>query len=198
MPQESAATPSGALKPLSLIVACSSDGGIGKGGQLPWRIPGDMAYFKRVTAETTAPEKQNAVIMGRKTWESIPAKFRPLAGRVNVVLSRTPASLDLPSDVLGAASLPDALAAVDNRADIDQCFIIGGAEIYKQAWNMDRLTKVCPMFATCPRVLRMLPSLHVSPRPLCGDTVVYSLSCWVAGVPDARTWHSRVRRFHSC
>ena len=146
MPQDSAAMPSGARKPLSLIVACTSQGGIGKGGELPWRIPGDMAYFKRVTAESTAPDRLNAVIMGRKTWESIPVKFRPLPGRLNVVLSRNPAALNLPADVLGAESLPDALAAVDNRADIEQCFIIGGAEIYKQALVLDRLGKVCTHF----------------------------------------------------
>ena len=47
-----------------------------------------MKYFKELTSRTTDPAKQNAVVMGRKTWESIPAKFRPLAGRINVVLSR--------------------------------------------------------------------------------------------------------------
>jgi dihydrofolate reductase len=58
------------------------------GGSLPWHLPGDMKYFKELTSRTTDPSKQNAVVMGRKTWESISAKFRPLAGRINVVLSR--------------------------------------------------------------------------------------------------------------
>lgn len=58
------------------------------GGALPWSLPGDMAYFKELTSRTADPAKQNAVIMGRKTWESIPAKFRPLKGRINVVLTR--------------------------------------------------------------------------------------------------------------
>jgi dihydrofolate reductase len=146
MPHDSsAATPSAALKPLSLIVACTSEGGIGNGGELPWRIPGDMAYFKRITTDQEpagAGGRLNAVVMGRKTWESIPAKFRPLPNRVNVVLSRNPAALDLPAGVLRAASIEDALAAVDNRADIDQCFVIGGAEVYKQALGLERLCKV--------------------------------------------------------
>ena len=48
-----------------------------------------MAYFKELTSRTADPAKQNAVIMGRKTWESIPPKFRPLAGRLNIVLTRS-------------------------------------------------------------------------------------------------------------
>jgi dihydrofolate reductase len=146
MPDDScAAKPSAALKPLSLIVACTSEGGIGNGGELPWRIPGDMAYFKRITTDPEpagAGGRLNAVVMGRKTWESIPSKFRPLPNRINVVLSRNPAALDLPAGVLRAASIEDALAAVDNRADIDQCFVIGGAEVYKQALGLERLCKV--------------------------------------------------------
>ena len=72
---------------LTLIVAATSTNGIGKGGQLPWRLPKEMAYFAKVTS--AAPEgKTNAVIMGRNTWGSIPPKFRPLQRRTNVVLSR--------------------------------------------------------------------------------------------------------------
>ena len=72
---------------LTLIVAATSTNGIGKGGQLPWRLPREMAYFAKVTS--AAPEgKTNAVIMGRNTWESIPPKFKPLQKRTNVVLSR--------------------------------------------------------------------------------------------------------------
>jgi dihydrofolate reductase/thymidylate synthase len=58
------------------------------GGSLPWSLPGDLKYFRELTQRTSDPAKQNAVIMGRKTWESIPVKFRPLAGRINVVLTR--------------------------------------------------------------------------------------------------------------
>lgn len=61
-------------------------------GGLPWKIPADLAYFKELTVRTSDPAKQNAVIMGRKTWESIPQKFRPLAGRLNIVLSRSAAN----------------------------------------------------------------------------------------------------------
>ena len=67
-----------------------------------------ILYFKQLTQSTRDPLKRNAVIMGRKTWQSIPAKFRPLDDRVNVVLSRNPEAakeLDLPSGVVVAESL---------------------------------------------------------------------------------------------
>lgn len=77
------------MKTFSLVVASTQKGGIGLNGNLPWKkIPGDMAFFRKVTSTTTDPTLQNAVIMGRKTWESIPSKFRPLPGRLNVILTR--------------------------------------------------------------------------------------------------------------
>ena len=76
----------------SLVVAACKNNGIGKDGKLPWSLPGDMAHFKRVTSHTIDDSKQNAVIMGRKTWNSIPEKFRPLPKRLNVILSREVAS----------------------------------------------------------------------------------------------------------
>ena len=72
---------------LTLIVAATISNGIGQSSRLPWRLPQEMAYFARVTS--SAPEgARNAVVMGRKTWESIPGKFRPLRDRLNVVISR--------------------------------------------------------------------------------------------------------------
>lgn len=75
----------------SLIVAATKELGIGINGGLPWRLPPDMAFFKKVT--TTIPKAyssdlKNIVIMGRVTWESIPTKFRPLADRMNIIVSR--------------------------------------------------------------------------------------------------------------
>ena len=85
---------------LTLIVACTSSHGIGKGGKLPWRLAKEMAYFAKVTtsvpssssspASVTPQIKRNAVIMGRNTWDSIPKKFRPLKDRVNIVVTSRP------------------------------------------------------------------------------------------------------------
>ena len=71
-------------KNFALIVAADLDGGIGKENKLPWRLSADMNFFKNVTIGNG----NNAVIMGRKTWDSIPPKFRPLPKRVNIVITR--------------------------------------------------------------------------------------------------------------
>jgi dihydrofolate reductase len=79
-------------KTFHVIVACSLDNGIGIGSRIPWRLPRDLAYFEHVTRHvrtTVYPNaKHNAVVMGRVTYMGIPARMRPLAGRLNVVLSQ--------------------------------------------------------------------------------------------------------------
>ena len=92
----------------AIVVACDEVRGIGKGGTLPWKLPGEMAYFKRVTSEA-ANGKVNAVIMGRTTFDSIPPKFRPLPGRKNVVLSRTGSYA--PAGALACSAWPEDCAA---------------------------------------------------------------------------------------
>lgn len=70
-----------------LIVACSQNNGIGLQNQLPWKLKFDLRFFQKTTMETSDPLKQNAIIMGRNTWDSLPSSRRPLKGRLNVVLS---------------------------------------------------------------------------------------------------------------
>lgn len=127
-------------RPVSVIVATTPKGGIGFEGKLPWKIPEDMAHFKRVTMAVDSDEKQNAVIMGRKTWESIPEKFRPLKGRINVVLTRAIAepsfSSPYPEGVLVASSVAAATKQLDGRTDIAEIFVIGGQEAYKEALEL--------------------------------------------------------------
>lgn len=80
-------------KGFQLVIAATPSLGIGKNGKLPdWQLPGDMSYFRELTSRVRDAKRQNVVVMGRKTWESIPEKFRPLKGRINVVLSRSFAS----------------------------------------------------------------------------------------------------------
>lgn len=133
-----------------IVVAMDEQRGIGVHGTLPWRLPGDMAFFKRTTSEA-APGKSNAVVMGRKTFESIPAKFRPLPGRVNVVLTRAP-SADSAGGALHRASFEDALRELDGRTDIGRILVIGGGDVYAQALEHARcsvvhLTRVHGTFA---------------------------------------------------
>lgn len=81
--------------PINIIVAMDSRGGIGKNGALPWHIPEDLKYFQTMTTKTIDPTKQNAIVMGRKVWESLPAKWRPLKNRLNVVLSNSVNSISI-------------------------------------------------------------------------------------------------------
>jgi dihydrofolate reductase len=125
----------------SIVVAADEAGGIGKNGQLPWRLAGDMAFFKKLTTAPPAPGLRNAVVMGRKTWDSIPDRFRPLPGRLNVVISRD-AALQVPRDVIRAESLERALAVLDSTSDVGRTFVIGGGEIFRQAINHPALCSV--------------------------------------------------------
>lgn len=124
-------------QPLSVIVATTPKGGIGKDGQLVWKLPGDMAHFKRVTLATSGAGLKNAVVMGRKTWDSIPEQFRPLTDRVNVVLTKAAAETGFvspyPEDVLVASSVASAIEKLNRRSDVEEIFVIGGQAAYQEA-----------------------------------------------------------------
>jgi dihydrofolate reductase len=106
---------------ISLIAAVARNRSIGKNGQLLWQIPEDMRHFRETT-------RGKAVIMGRKTWESLPAAFRPLPGRHNIVLTRDRDYRAAGADL--CHTLDDALAFADKHEEI---FVIGGEELYRQA-----------------------------------------------------------------
>jgi dihydrofolate reductase len=107
-----------------VIAAVARNRVIGKDNRLLWHIPEDMARFKALTAGHT-------VIMGRKTWESLPPRFRPLPGRRNIVISRQP-DYAAPGAEL-ADSLENALKLASTAASI---FVIGGEQIYAQAMRI--------------------------------------------------------------
>lgn len=133
------------MKDFSLIVSATKTSmGIGKDGVLPWKLKSDMEYFKSMTT-TCRTEKQNAVIMGRKTWESIPVKFRPLSNRVNVVLSKDNAlreNILIPDNVFVCNSLQNALSLMYLNETVDEIYIIGGGTIYKEAIELSSCTKI--------------------------------------------------------
>ncbi len=107
--------------PLHLIYARAANGVIGKDNTIPWHIPEDMAHFKQLTLGCP-------VVMGRKTWDSLPPRFRPLPGRTNIVVTRQG---DWQADgAVRATSLQDALQQAPTGQTV---WIIGGAQIYAEA-----------------------------------------------------------------
>lgn len=122
--------------PFDLVAAADEKLGIGKAGGLPWRLPGEMRYFRRLTRDAGAdegdPGRQNVVIMGRRTWESVPEPYQPLSGRANVVITRQ-AEYSVPASVDRARDLDEALDVAAERAGGRRVFVIGGAELYRQA-----------------------------------------------------------------
>ncbi len=106
---------------LHLIYARAANGVIGKDNTLPWHLPEDLAHFKRTTLGCP-------VIMGRKTWDSLPPKFRPLPGRLNIVVTR-----DTGLAAEGASVANSLDAARDQCPPASDAWVIGGAQIYAQA-----------------------------------------------------------------
>lgn len=126
------------------VVAADLEWGIGKANALPWpRLKGDMAHFKRITSEAR-DGLRNAVIQGRRTWESAEVQRRALPRRLNIIISR--AAQSLPDGVLAARSLDHALALAGAlstpdadigpaTSDVDTAFVIGGAQIFLDAFD---------------------------------------------------------------
>jgi len=104
-----------------------------KNNSLPWRLKNEMNYFTRITSNVKNPNFKNVVVIGRKTWESIPKKYRPLSGRINIILSKTLCSSDVPDDVVIKPSLDDALAHISTLSDIEDIYICGGCSVYEEA-----------------------------------------------------------------
>ncbi|KAL8775307.1 MAG: hypothetical protein Q9209_000314 [Squamulea sp. 1 TL-2023] len=152
------------LPPLTLIVASTPTLGIGLNGSFPWpTLKADIQFFARVTKrppsssqtpsdQSNGPENnstlRNAVAMGRKTFDSIPPKFRPLKDRINVVITRSPDSTSVApyksnKDVVIASSILDGLQRLrEQHEGLGRVFVIGGAEIYRQAIGLKECERV--------------------------------------------------------
>jgi dihydrofolate reductase len=106
---------------ISIVAAVARGGVIGRGGTIPWRLPEDLERFKALTTG-------HAVVMGRRTWDSLPERFRPLPGRRNVVVTRNPGlSVD------GAERAGSLAAALKLVASEPHVFVIGGGQLYAEA-----------------------------------------------------------------
>jgi len=111
----------------SIIVATTMAGGIGQDGALPWPTNRtDMTYFRNTTTQRYDPDKINAVIMGRRTWESLGGK--PLHRRLNICITSRPIM-----GVVCFSSLDDALLHVYYHPQVEQVFVIGGGQLYREA-----------------------------------------------------------------
>eukprot|EP01127_Copromyxa_protea_P002597 TRINITY_DN1252_c0_g1_i1.p2 TRINITY_DN1252_c0_g1~~TRINITY_DN1252_c0_g1_i1.p2 ORF type:complete len:181 (-),score=28.06 TRINITY_DN1252_c0_g1_i1:1120-1662(-) len=120
--------------PFAIVVAATTHQRIGLGTSIPWRLPKDMQHFKTLTTRTICKAKHNVVIMGRITYLSIPQKFRPLVGRINIVLTSNTnfrSEENIPDEVMICQSL-DAFTYVSGL-DYEQIFIIGGGLLYEEA-----------------------------------------------------------------
>lgn len=125
---------------VSIVVAMADNNAIGANGKLLWRLPKDMQYFKEVTWG-------HHVLMGRKTWDSIPPKFSPLPGRVNIIVTRQKGYVSEGAKVVESVEEGIEIA---RRAGEQELMIIGGGEIYQQALphtNKIYLTRVHHTFA---------------------------------------------------
>jgi dihydrofolate reductase len=116
---------------LGLVWAQTSTGVIGKDGAMPWNLPEDMKHFSGLTTD-------HPVIMGRKTWESFPDKYRPLPGRTNIVITRQEGWGGTPGaeGAIAVKTLDDALLESQFAPGHEMVWIIGGGEIFAQALDL--------------------------------------------------------------
>ena len=159
---------SAGLSSVGLIWARSTDGVIGADGGIPWHVPEDLAHFRAVTGSGT-------VVMGRRTWESLPERFRPLPGRRNVVLTHDP---DFRAD--GAEVVHDLGTAIGAARGADgTVWVIGGGAVYRDA------------LALADRVAETVIDVQVA-----GDTVAPALDYAWELVEDGPWQESRTGTRH--
>ncbi len=169
-----------------LIWAQSADGVIGADGALPWQLPEDQALFRALTTGA-------AVVMGRRTWDSLPPRFRPLPNRRNLVLTRTPG---------WSAAGAEALAAPAALPPLEQVWVIGGAEVYaafEPQASMAVITTVGLRVVGDVRAPVLGPRWQAwTPQPWAGERISrtglpYAVELRVAGgVGTAAGWFARV------
>ena len=111
----------------SIILACTLEGGIGYNNNIPWDIKSEMHLFKYITTETTNKYKTNAVIMGRKTWESL--NYKPLKNRINIIITNDNIKFNY-DNLITFSNIENAFEYCERNINIDKVFVIGGKSIY--------------------------------------------------------------------
>jgi dihydrofolate reductase len=164
---------------ITIVAAIARGGAIGKGGALPWHYPEDMAHFKALTMG-------HAVILGRRTWESLPARFKPLPGRTNVVLSKAMRRSNTTGPECVARTLDGAIYWLDEQRT-ENAYIIGGAEVYAQALPLADALEITEVDVDVEGADAFFPWKCFAPLPPLDDADGYHLG-------DDGTWREVSRR----
>jgi len=118
----------------SLILACTTEGGIGINNKIPWNIPEEMALFKKITSDVNCYIKKNAVIMGRKTWNSLSNK--PLKNRINIIITSKTDEIETDnSNIYSFKSFDESLEFCNDSIFVNKIFVIGGKTLYDLSLN---------------------------------------------------------------
>ena len=135
------------MKDVGIIVAATTNGGIGYKNSLPWHIPEELKLFKKITTTVENDKKCNCIIMGKNTWHSIPNK--PLKNRVNIIITsneykKMKKELDNGDNIIVVRDLEEAINHLNITDSIENGFIIGGAQLYNDCLekNLDKIKYV--------------------------------------------------------
>jgi len=127
----------------SIILATTLEGGIGIDNRIPWYIPEDLKLFKKITTDINCYVKKNAVIMGRKTWDSLHTK--PLKDRINIIITNKPdiinSNYNNNDDVFAFSNLDSAFNYCEDNIYINKVFVIGGKSLYNLCLNNEKYSK---------------------------------------------------------
>jgi dihydrofolate reductase len=115
----------------SIILACTFNGGIGYDNRIPWHIKSELLLFKQITCNIDV-YKTNVIIMGRKTWESLP--YKPLKSRINIVITRDKNFINY-DNVISFSNLERAFDFCEHNTNINKVYVIGGKSIYDECIN---------------------------------------------------------------
>jgi len=122
----------------SIILACTLDGGIGYNNHIPWDIKSDLILFREITSKTNSQFKQNAIIMGRNTWDSL--MYKPLKDRINIIITKNKDFINR-DNIYCFDNLDDAFNFCESSTLIDKVFVIGGKSIYDMCLYNDKYNK---------------------------------------------------------